>query len=107
MPSNLPLADHHTADERIGVDSAVHTASDVMVFATGPGSSFFGRVLDNVEIFEGMMVALHGESQSPPTSPQTDKKRLCEGEGDDDDNKTAVIVLSPSSSDFWVCTASP
>jgi hypothetical protein len=38
--------------------TAVHTASDVMVFASGPGSDFFGRSIDNTEVFFGMAAAV-------------------------------------------------
>lgn len=36
----------------------VHTLQDVPIFASGPGADFFGRVLDNNEIFFGIVNAL-------------------------------------------------
>lgn len=48
MTGNLPL----------NSGSGVHTLQDVPVFAAGPGADFFGRVLDNTDIFFGMAYAL-------------------------------------------------
>lgn len=36
----------------------VHTLQDVPVFASGPGAEFFGRVLNNTDIFFGMAAAI-------------------------------------------------
>ena len=36
----------------------VHTVEDVPVSASGPGAKYFGRVLDNTEVFFGMVQAL-------------------------------------------------
>lgn len=48
MPGNLPMSG----------STGVHTLQDVPVFAQGPGSEFFGRVIDNTEIFFGMAFAI-------------------------------------------------
>jgi alkaline phosphatase len=48
MSGNLPL----------NASTGVHTLQDVPVFAAGPGASFFGRVMDNTEVFFGMAAAL-------------------------------------------------
>lgn len=48
MSGNLPM------DSSTGV----HTLQDVPVFASGPGSGFFGQVMDNTEVFFGIAYAL-------------------------------------------------
>ncbi|HAJ35803.1 MAG TPA: alkaline phosphatase [Chloroflexi bacterium] len=48
LTGNLPLAS----------STGVHTLQDAPVFASGPGAAFFGRVMDNTEIFFGMAAAL-------------------------------------------------
>jgi alkaline phosphatase len=40
------------------VNSEVHTADDVPVMASGPGSEFFNGLLDNTDLFYGMAAAL-------------------------------------------------
>ncbi|MDX1995559.1 MAG: alkaline phosphatase [bacterium] len=42
----------------MGASDSVHSLQDVPVFATGPGSDFFGRVIDNTEFFFGFARAL-------------------------------------------------
>jgi alkaline phosphatase len=54
MTGNLPL------DSSTGV----HTLQDVPVFAAGPGADFFGKVMDNTEIFFGMAYALGLDPQA-------------------------------------------
>lgn len=41
-----------------GSTSGVHTLQDVPVYANGPGSAYFGRSLENVEVFFGMAAAI-------------------------------------------------
>lgn len=48
MSGNLPLSS----------STGVHTLQDVPVFAAGPGADFFGRVMDNTEVFFGLAAAL-------------------------------------------------
>lgn len=48
LTGNLPL--------RSG--TGVHTLQDTPIFASGPGAEFFGRVMDNTEVFFGMAAAL-------------------------------------------------
>lgn len=48
MTGNLPLDSN----------SEVHSLQDVPVFASGPGSEFFGHVLDNTQLFFGMANAI-------------------------------------------------
>lgn len=48
MTANLPLKS----------SGGAHTLQDVPVFAAGPGADFFGKVMDNTEIFFGMAFAL-------------------------------------------------
>jgi alkaline phosphatase len=38
--------------------SGVHTLQDVSLFASGPGAEYFGRVMDNSEVFFGLAFAL-------------------------------------------------
>lgn len=52
LAQNLPFQGHEAPG------SAAHTSSDVMVFASGPGSEFFARSLDNTEVFFGLAAAL-------------------------------------------------
>ncbi len=52
MPSNLP------PPVVPGAGSAVHTLTDVPIFASGPGAENFGRVMDNTEVFFGMAAAI-------------------------------------------------
>lgn len=49
LSGNLPVGNGATG---------VHTLQDVPVFASGPGADFFGRVIDNNEIFFGMAAAI-------------------------------------------------
>ena len=39
-------------------DSEVHAADDIVLNAIGPGSEYFHGVMDNTEVFFGMMRAL-------------------------------------------------
>ena len=48
MSGNLPVSS----------STGVHTLQDVPVFAAGPGADFFGRVMDNTEVFFGLAAAL-------------------------------------------------
>lgn len=41
-----------------GATSSVHTLQDVPIFATGPGAEYFGRVMENIEVYFGMANAL-------------------------------------------------
>lgn len=41
-----------------GDSTGVHTLQDVPVYATGPGSAYFGRVQDQFELFFGMAYAI-------------------------------------------------
>ncbi len=52
LPSNLP------PPVVPGAGSAVHTLTDVPIFASGPGAERFGRVMDNTEVFFGMAAAI-------------------------------------------------
>ncbi len=47
-PGNLPM----------GTTNGVHTLQDVPVYANGPGSAYFGRSLENIEVFFGMAAAI-------------------------------------------------
>lgn len=49
LSGNLPVGNGSTG---------VHTLQDVPVFASGPGAEFFGRVLNNTDIFFGMAAAI-------------------------------------------------
>lgn len=49
LQGNLPVA---------GATTGVHTMQDVPIFASGPGAEFFGRVMDNTEVFFGMADAI-------------------------------------------------
>ncbi|MFN3979916.1 MAG: alkaline phosphatase [Caldilinea sp.] len=42
----------------LNASTGVHSLQDVPVFASGPGAAFFGRVMDNTEVFFGMAAAL-------------------------------------------------
>ncbi|MCS7220118.1 MAG: alkaline phosphatase [Anaerolineae bacterium] len=42
----------------MGNTLGVHTLQDVPVFASGPGAAYFGRVMDNTEVFFGMAYAI-------------------------------------------------
>ncbi|MFO7632731.1 MAG: alkaline phosphatase, partial [Caldilinea sp.] len=48
MSGNLPM----------NGSTGVHTLQDVPVFASGPGAAYFGRVMDNTDIFFGLAFAL-------------------------------------------------
>jgi alkaline phosphatase/predicted AlkP superfamily pyrophosphatase or phosphodiesterase len=73
--AGVPLAQNLPPQEHEVKYSAVHTSSDVMVFATGPGAAFFGRSLDNTEIFFGLAAAigaatdLGGKAAAPAPAP--------------------------------------
>lgn len=51
-PNGIPMGG------QINSTSSVHTLQDVPVYATGPGAEYFGRVMENVEVFFGMANAL-------------------------------------------------
>lgn len=53
-PNGIPMSGNLSLKSSTGV----HTLQDVPVFAAGPGAAFFGRVLDNTEVFFGMAAAL-------------------------------------------------
>ncbi|GAB4527630.1 MAG: alkaline phosphatase [Anaerolineae bacterium] len=53
-PNGIPLGGNLDS----GSTSSVHTLQDVPVYAHGPGSEFFGRNMENIEIFFGMANAL-------------------------------------------------
>lgn len=42
----------------LNASTGVHSLQDVPVFASGPGAAFFGRVMDNTEVFFGLAAAL-------------------------------------------------
>jgi len=79
--AGVPLAQNLPDQEHEVKYSAVHTSSDVMVFATGPGAAFFGRSLDNTEIFFGLAAAIGAATDlggpapapAPPADSQTEK----------------------------------
>jgi alkaline phosphatase len=54
-PRNLPA----------NSNSEAHTADDVPVMASGPGSEFFNGLLDNTDLFHGMVAALGLDPLSP------------------------------------------
>ncbi len=51
-PNGLPMGG------QINNTSSVHTLQDVPIYATGPGSEFFGRSMENIEVFFGMAEAI-------------------------------------------------
>jgi alkaline phosphatase len=52
----------------IGSTSGVHTLQDVAIFASGPGAEYFGRVMDNSEVFLGLAYALGLDPAREPGS---------------------------------------
>lgn len=53
-PNGIPMSGNLPVRSSTGV----HTLQDVPVFAAGPGADFFGRVMDNTEVFFGLAAAL-------------------------------------------------
>eukprot|EP01063_Lacrimia_lanifica_P001338 TRINITY_DN1066_c0_g1_i2.p1 TRINITY_DN1066_c0_g1~~TRINITY_DN1066_c0_g1_i2.p1 ORF type:complete len:1057 (+),score=278.65 TRINITY_DN1066_c0_g1_i2:71-3241(+) len=64
--SGIALADNvgRTLHEEAH-DTAVHTTSDVMVFAKGPGARLFNGGYENTEVFHNMIAALGVRPPSP------------------------------------------
>ncbi len=51
-PNGIPMGG------QINTTSSVHTLQDVPIYAQGPGSEFFGRAMENTEVFFGMANAI-------------------------------------------------
>jgi alkaline phosphatase len=53
-PNGIPMSGNLPMNATTGV----HTLQDVPIFASGPGAAYFGRVMDNTEVFFGMAYAI-------------------------------------------------
>ena len=84
MTGNLPM----------DASSGVHTLQDVPVYASGPGAAFFGRVIDNTEIFFGMAFALGLDPLAESGLSETGALAITHGVASGDVSAESAIVWS-------------
>lgn len=89
-PNGLPMSGNLPTDSTSGV----HTLQDVPVYAAGPGAGFFGRVIDNTEVFFGMAYAIGLDPLAEGGLAETGALAVTHGVASGDVSAESAIVWS-------------